>query len=147
LDIESRTTEEWVEIHNASNSTIKSNEETILDLQSQLDNLKRKINEMSDENKQLSGKYERQRKRVQRARPSFDDGQSTEQEQDNIERQSLMKFLALVADHGGISCMTIFNNEWHSKHPQAARILWGYNNLTEAKLYVGPYFPGEVDTN
>ena len=110
-------------------------------MQLHIDSLKRKINEMSDDSKQLSGKYEKHKKRVQRARSSFDDGQVTQQEKVDIEQQSLMNFRAFSSDHGGISRMTIFNNEWHSKHKDAARILWGYKSWDEAKSYVNAYFP------
>ena len=52
-----RTTEEWVEKHNDGNSTIKSKEETILNMQLYIDSLKREIKEMSDDSKQLSDEF------------------------------------------------------------------------------------------
>ena len=46
-----------MEKHNVGNSTIKSKEETILNMQLYIDSLKREIKEMSDDSKQLSDEF------------------------------------------------------------------------------------------
>jgi len=38
------------------------------------------------------------------------------------ENDSFNKFVALVSNHGGISCLTIFNNTWHAKNTNAAKL-------------------------
>ena len=59
-----------------------------------------------------------------------------------------MDFISRV---GGVSYLTMFNSAWHSAHSgkkgslNAAKLFWGYNSYQEAQLYVGAYFPGEVD--
>ncbi|KAL7513822.1 hypothetical protein ACHAWX_000786 [Stephanocyclus meneghinianus] len=61
--------------------------------------------------------------------------------------QSLISIQAFLSENGGVSRMTMFNNQWHAKHQNAARPLRGYNSWAKTKLYLGAYYPDEVDTN
>ena len=50
----------------------------------------------------------------------------------------------LLSKFGGLSRLTIFDDEWHANHGEAAKLLWGYRNWAEAKAYVQAYFPLEI---
>ncbi|KAL7482282.1 hypothetical protein ACHAW6_010740 [Cyclotella cf. meneghiniana] len=51
----------------------------------------------------------------------------------------------MLSNVGGLSQLTLFNEQWHEKHPNAAKLLWGYESWTETKLYVDAFFPEKVD--
>ena len=51
----------------------------------------------------------------------------------------------LIATSGGLSRLTIFSNDWHKNHPDAAQVLFGYRNWDETKQYLRDYFPDELD--
>ena len=51
------------------------------------------------------------------------------------QEQTYQQFTNLVSDHGGFSRLTIFNATCHSKHPNAAKLFWGYQTWKETKLY------------
>lgn len=47
----------------------------------------------------------------------------------------------LIVQWGGISRLTITSSEWHAQHPEAAPILFGFEDWKETYLYIKSYFP------
>ena len=105
------------------------------ELQSQVDGLLEQLKKKEEEAQQMKLHYEKQRKRARRTKSSINDELVWEQ------------CLELLSNVGGISRLTIFNDEWHANHTDAARLLWGYKSWKEAKLYVNVFFGDEVDVN
>ena len=91
----------------------------------------------------MTTKYETVRKRVRRSQSRCEDAISQNEFNNQKDMQQISAFLA---QSGGLSRLTIFNNAWHEQNPTAAKLLRGYESWEETKLYVGAYFPGEVDT-
>ena len=143
--IENRTTEEWVGITEDNIAVIDSKEQTISDLQSELNTLKRKFDELEGENKRLKLSQKSKQKKVERARNDLFKMLSSDDDE-CIEQQMMDKFKQLLSEAGGVSRLTMLNDEWHNKHKDAARLLWGYNSWDETKLYVKAYF-SELDTS
>ena len=50
----------------------------------------------------------------------------------------------LLSSAGGLSRLTIFWDEWHDEHDEAAHVLFGYRNWKETKQYLRDYFPDEL---
>lgn len=97
--------------------------------------LMKQLRKVESEKKQLMSQYEKHRKRMKRNKNIGGNGEVLWEQ-----------CLALLSNVGGISRLFIFNDNWHSTHPDGARLLWGYNSWREAKLYVNVFFGNEVDT-
>ena len=119
-------------------------------LQREVDRLKGQLEEkdksMNEKKQKSYNVVERQRKNANRAKATL--------EKDEIEEYidygseiTFVQFEDLLAKAGGLSRLTLFNTEWHKKHGDAAKILWGYHDWNETKLYIEAYFPGEINVN
>jgi len=82
------------------------------------------------------------RKKASRIQTSLD---TEELQRDEGSDEMVKRFVSFLSKAGGLSRLTMFNDEWHENHPDAARLLFGYRSYMEAKLYVDAYFEGEVD--
>jgi len=54
------------------------------------------------------------------------------------------KVRRLFSKSGGLSRWTLFNDDWHEEHKDAAKRIWGYPSWQETKYYVEAYFPQSV---
>lgn len=143
-EAQDRTPDQWKEMLAEQKSEM---EEKNALLQAQVESLMEQLQKKEDEVKQMKGHYEKQRKKVRRAMSSIE---YEEQSSECIGRDGEVVWeqcLALLSNVGGISRLTIFNDEWHANHTDAARLLWGYNSWMESKLYVDAFFGNEVDVN
>mmetsp|Transcript_10347 Transcript_10347/g.17580 ORF Transcript_10347/g.17580 Transcript_10347/m.17580 type:complete len:762 (-) Transcript_10347:731-3016(-) len=143
-EAQQRTPDQWRKIIIDERSEM---EEKNAKLEAHVESLMEQLRKKEEEAKQMKGHYEKQRKKVRRTKSSIaTEEQATECIGSDVE-VVWEKCLALLSNAGGISRLTIFNDEWHANHTDAARLLWGYNSWTEAKLYVDVFFGKEVDVN
>jgi len=122
------------------------NDDKLQAKEAEVESLLEQLRLKDDEIAQLKGGVEKHRKRTRRTQSALNE----EAADDLIEGYCKVvweKFLVLISNAGGISRLTIFNDEWHANHSDAARLLWGYNSWKETKLYVNVFFKGEVDVN
>ena len=145
LDIESRHTEDWIGETEKNIAIIDSKDQTITELKTKLNTLKRKLEEAEGENKRLKLMHKAKQKKVEHARSDLFESLTSEDEE-IIEQSVMKKINELISQVGGVSRLTMLNDEWHDKHKDAAWLLWGYNSWDETKLYVKAYFP-ELDTS
>mmetsp|Transcript_14350 Transcript_14350/g.24033 ORF Transcript_14350/g.24033 Transcript_14350/m.24033 type:complete len:730 (-) Transcript_14350:42-2231(-) len=145
-EMQQRTTEQWKDVVTEMKSEIDEKNAIIAAKEAEVERLLELQRLKDDEIAQLKGGVEKHRKRVRRTQTSL----SADAADERIEGYCEVvweKFLTLTSNAGGISRLTIFNDEWHANHPDAARLLWGYNSWKETKLYVNVFFNGEVDVN
>eukprot|EP00986_Skeletonema_menzelii_P021274 scaffold33840_cov171-Skeletonema_menzelii.AAC.1 len=131
-EAQDRTPDQWRKIITEEKSVM---EERNAKLQARVESLMEQLRKKEEEVQQMKVHYEKQRKRVRRTKSSIEGEVVWEQ------------CLELLSNVGGISRLTIFNDEWHANHVEAARLLWGYRSWAEAKLYVDVFFGEEVDVN
>jgi len=111
------------------------------ELEEKVGKLMEQLLKVEEEKKQMQSQNEKYRKRARRKKLSItsEDG---EQSTEYIGRDGEVVWeqcLTLLSNVGGISRLTVFNDDWHSKHHEGARLLWGYNSWREAKLYVNVF--------
>mmetsp|Transcript_44335 Transcript_44335/g.94357 ORF Transcript_44335/g.94357 Transcript_44335/m.94357 type:complete len:877 (+) Transcript_44335:1360-3990(+) len=64
--------------------------------------------------------------------------------QNDISGAGWEKVRRLFSKFGGLSRLTLFNDDWHAEHKEAAKRIWGYPSWKETKHYVEAYFPQSV---
>lgn len=132
-----RTPVEW-------NGIVSSKCDEISNLQAEKAELLRQI-ELKDQRikvmKRQSNKHQMRSIRVQ----SSLDEECEEEYKEIGSTATISQIKSLLSRAGGLSRLTLFNDDWHKNHPNAAKKLWGYENWDETKLYVDAYFEGEVD--
>jgi hypothetical protein len=139
---ENRTPEEWRRILSRKDVELTNRDTEIANLQMEKESLIQQLEQAryaSDEAKIATDKY---RKKSKRAQSQYE---AAVEEIKDGEDKTIKQFKQLLAESGGLSRLTIFNDRWHENHPTAAKLLWGYNNWEETKLYVDAFFEGEVD--
>ncbi|KAL7456981.1 hypothetical protein ACHAWC_008439 [Mediolabrus comicus] len=138
-----RTPQQWNKIISDNNET-KETENA--ELKAQVESLMEQLRDREEEIKQLKTKNEKERKRSRRTKSQLNE-EATSSIIESDGQVIWNQCLTLLSNAGGISRLTIFNDEWHANHPDAARLLWGYDSWMEAKLYVDVFFGDEVDVN
>jgi hypothetical protein len=139
-----RTPLQWKKIISDNNET-KETENA--ELKAQVESLMEQLREREEEIKQLKTKNEKERKRTRRTKSQLNEEATSNNIIESDGQVIWNQCLTLLSNAGGISRLTIFNDEWHANHPDAARLLWGYDSWMEAKLYVDVFFGEEVDVN
>jgi len=130
---ENRTPEEWRRILSRKDVELTNRDTEIANLQMEKESLIQQLEQAryaSDEAKIATDKY---RKKSKRAQSQYE---AAVEEIKDGEDKTIKQFKQLLAESGGLSRLTIFNDRWHENHPTAAKLLWGYNNWEETKLYV-----------
>jgi len=81
--------------------------------------------------------------RVKAKSPVHDDDVAMDNTTDNCKCSTdvLAMVSQLIVQWGGISRLTLTSSEWHAQHPEAAPILFGFEDWKETYLYVESYFP------
>ena len=54
---------------------------------------------------------------------------------------TLEDVMSVIREHGGLGRLTIFDDNWHKAHTDAAKLLWGFDSYGETKQYVEDFFP------
>jgi hypothetical protein len=144
-EIESNTPEDWMKIDQHKQSIIQNKTDIISDLQAQINSLKRDLETEDEECKTLYDLYQKHRRKVHRVSSTLTEFEVADR-LNNTEQQVLNRVQNMIAQDGGVSRLTLFNDKWHKQHDNAAKQLWGYHSWEETKLYVGAYFP-ELDTS
>eukprot|EP00956_Cyclotella_meneghiniana_P021229 scaffold38305_cov62-Cyclotella_meneghiniana.AAC.5 len=148
---ESRDVDDWREYDIKQASAMKSKEDENEALKDEIRSLKRILETREDEMRDLNNMYEsansqrrqhiqKKRKQVERAKSSCE-AEVTESALNEADKKLCEAMRVLFSNDGGLSRLTLFNDEWHQNHPDAARQLWGYHSWEETKLYVAAYFP------
>lgn len=83
-------------------------------------------------------------KRVERTQSSMD-AEAEEAMRQEISNEVFLQVMDLLSRVGGLSRLTLFNDDWHEEHNDAAKLLFGYLSWKETKQYVQAFFPGEVE--
>jgi len=134
-----RTPEEWKSMLHDKDASMAVKDIAWVE---KVSSLKRKIEELEGKLEASKKNALKHNKRTKRATPSLDDD---EKKKHLTEGQKLMKddMLKLLSTSGGLSRLTIFNDEWHAENQTAAKLLFGYHDWNETKIYVrDAYFPG-----
>lgn len=50
------------------------------------------------------------------------------------------ELMGFIQAYGGLGRITIFDDDWHKQHNDAARLLWGFRSYGETKQYVSDLF-------
>ena len=153
IEEEQRTPDEWNarlsqkdhrnNILSAENQSLSGEIESLSgenqSLKEQLKALKEQYNEMNRKRKGEQAKVNREKKRMKETHDAND-----------VAGAGWHKVLKLLSRGGGLSRLTMFNDDWHKENKDAASKLWGYPSWKETKLHVKAYFPRdvyEVDTS
>ena len=130
-----RSTEDWQKLESELRGTIS------------------KKNEQHDRDVSIHKEDLAQHKADQRKIHAFEEQVSALKKQhvkDQKEISDLKKEMATMTTHeeligfiqayGGLGRITIFNDEWHEQHKDAAHLLWGFRSYGETKQYVSDLF-------
>lgn len=142
---ENKSPEEWRKIESCKDVEITNRDTEIANLKMEnkalLQQLEQAIYALDD----AKTSYHKYRKKGQRAQSLYTTAAIKIQIMKDEDSITMKQFKQLLADSGGLSRLTIFNDRWHENHPTAAKLLWGYCCWEETKLYVDAFFDGEVD--
>lgn len=138
---EARSPDEWTTMlsrKEAETSALQSENEI---LKAEVEQLLKQLNEKDQALLNAQAESKKYKKRAYRSQSALE---CAEKEIEAAREAVFQQFMILLSKSGGLSRLTIFNDEWHKRHKDAARLLYGYKSWEEAKLYVCAYFDGEV---
>ena len=127
-------------------ATVDSKNATIEALQKQLEESNAKL-------KQVKTKLQSSQKQQKRQKMSNDyqavrhSNELANVEVEVQESAILQEARDIVMAAGGLSRLTLFSDQFHSKNKLAAKILFGYESWGETKQYLYDHFPGEIEAN
>jgi len=96
-----------------------------------------------EEKSSLQSKHDEQRKGAKRARLEQKRAEQAAAQND-VKGGGWWKVHALFSKSGGLSRLTLCNDDWHEAHEWVAKVLWGYDSWEETKAQVAENFPKEV---
>ena len=134
---QSRMPEEWREMVELLTETASSQRKEIQKSKNEKAGLKRMTDDLKGETKRLGKQAKRAKTAAKETKAALETPSCDEIVWDQVEK--------LIASEGGLSRLTMFNDEWHDKHRNAARLLFGYDSWAETKQHIKDYFP-EVNT-
>ena len=134
--LNNRTRQDWQAELEVKDGTISSQQNQINRLTEELEDCRRKIEKA------------KQKIKGQRSSSNLEDA-NFEAQINNAVESTRNLVMTLLADEGGLSRLTIYNDAWHAKktNKDAAKLLWGFGEWKHTKRYVAAFFPGEVDVN